>query len=133
MLSLFFFFSSISRHTRCALVTGVQTCALPIFVWRHAAVAGQPDHLAEVVRQVLRLIALVAFAKAEPQHAVTVDHDTAAEMVAAAGLGLLAEQHGDSLEAVASQPRRRQRGAGPAVAGFGLGEIDPAVARKSVL
>src|SRR3546814_8841455 len=26
-----FFFSSRSRHTRCALVTGVQTCALPIF------------------------------------------------------------------------------------------------------
>src|SRR3546814_5100168 len=28
---VFFFFSSRSRHTRCALVTGVQTCALPIF------------------------------------------------------------------------------------------------------
>src|SRR3546814_17259411 len=28
--SLFFFFSSRRRHTRCALVTGVQTCALPI-------------------------------------------------------------------------------------------------------
>src|SRR3546814_16216633 len=27
----FFFFSSRRRHTRCALVTGVQTCALPIF------------------------------------------------------------------------------------------------------
>src|SRR3546814_481749 len=27
-----FLFSSRSRHTRCALVTGVQTCALPIFV-----------------------------------------------------------------------------------------------------
>src|SRR3546814_10384429 len=27
---VFFFFSSIRRHTRCALVTGVQTCALPI-------------------------------------------------------------------------------------------------------
>src|SRR3546814_5622680 len=26
-------FSSIRRHTRCALVTGVQTCALPIFVF----------------------------------------------------------------------------------------------------
>src|SRR3546814_8001914 len=26
-----FFFSSRSRHTRCALVTGVQTCALPIW------------------------------------------------------------------------------------------------------
>src|SRR3546814_2776075 len=27
-----FFFSSRRRHTRCALVTGVQTCALPISV-----------------------------------------------------------------------------------------------------
>src|SRR3546814_1563938 len=27
---LYFFFSSRRRHTRCALVTGVQTCALPI-------------------------------------------------------------------------------------------------------
>src|SRR3546814_1043693 len=30
-LLLFFFFSSRRRHTRCALVTGVQTCALPIY------------------------------------------------------------------------------------------------------
>src|SRR3546814_5576543 len=29
----FFFFSSRRRHTRCALVTGVQTCALPILQW----------------------------------------------------------------------------------------------------
>src|SRR3546814_3993152 len=28
---VFFFFSSRRRHTRCALVTGVQTCALPIY------------------------------------------------------------------------------------------------------
>src|SRR3546814_6021417 len=28
--SYLFFFSSRRRHTRCALVTGVQTCALPI-------------------------------------------------------------------------------------------------------
>src|SRR3546814_1326311 len=27
---IMFFFSSRRRHTRCALVTGVQTCALPI-------------------------------------------------------------------------------------------------------
>src|SRR3546814_5155518 len=27
----FFCFSSRRRHTRCALVTGVQTCALPIY------------------------------------------------------------------------------------------------------
>src|SRR3546814_3571420 len=38
----FFFFSSRRRHTRCALVTGVQTCALPIFAM---AVANEPDLL----------------------------------------------------------------------------------------
>src|SRR3546814_14607442 len=31
MWCLCFFVSSRRRHTRCALVTGVQTCALPIF------------------------------------------------------------------------------------------------------
>src|SRR3546814_1640169 len=30
LLFICFFFSSRRRHTRCALVTGVQTCALPI-------------------------------------------------------------------------------------------------------
>src|SRR3546814_8509126 len=30
LLICFFFFSSRRRHTRCALVTGVQTCALSI-------------------------------------------------------------------------------------------------------
>src|SRR3546814_16909848 len=29
---IIFFFSSRRRHTRCALVTGVQTCALPILM-----------------------------------------------------------------------------------------------------
>src|SRR3546814_12327060 len=29
-MSVCFFFASRRRHTRCALVTGVQTCALPI-------------------------------------------------------------------------------------------------------
>src|SRR3546814_2458068 len=29
-IRIVFFFSSRRRHTRCALVTGVQTCALPI-------------------------------------------------------------------------------------------------------
>src|SRR3546814_2752688 len=36
----FLFLSSRGRHTRCALVTGVQTCALPILVGdRHGTVA----------------------------------------------------------------------------------------------
>src|SRR3546814_2358046 len=33
VLYVCFFFSSRRRHTRCALVTGVQTCALPIY-WK---------------------------------------------------------------------------------------------------
>src|SRR3546814_3492177 len=36
---MFFFFSSRRRHTSCALVTGVQTCALPIWSGR---VHGKP-------------------------------------------------------------------------------------------
>src|SRR3546814_2539120 len=39
ILDFVFFFSSRRRHTRCALVTGVQTCALPICV----RVPGHPD------------------------------------------------------------------------------------------
>src|SRR3546814_4462118 len=39
MCSYFFFFSSRRRHTRCALVTGVQTCALPIFYGGFGAAA----------------------------------------------------------------------------------------------
>src|SRR3546814_2306755 len=33
------FFSSRRRHTRCALVTGVHTCALPISLLRRASAA----------------------------------------------------------------------------------------------
>src|SRR3546814_1998510 len=42
-----FFFSSRRRHTRCALVTGVQTCALPICAAALQAVAlgFQQDYL----------------------------------------------------------------------------------------
>src|SRR3546814_1094433 len=42
------FFSSRRRHTRCALVTGVQTCALPIYLG--LADAGRADHQ-DVFRQ----------------------------------------------------------------------------------
>src|SRR3546814_6538375 len=37
MLVIDFFFSSRRRHTRCALVTGVQTCALPISAFHPSA------------------------------------------------------------------------------------------------
>src|SRR3546814_1392692 len=32
------------RHTRCAWVTGVQTCALPVCSWRRLTVRGEPGH-----------------------------------------------------------------------------------------
>src|SRR3546814_7867040 len=38
-----FFFSSRRRHTRCALVTGVQTCALPICGAMGGGVSVQPS------------------------------------------------------------------------------------------
>src|SRR3546814_10238685 len=37
-----FFFSSGRRHTRCALVTGVQTCALPILRSGEIIQSGSP-------------------------------------------------------------------------------------------
>src|SRR3546814_3072842 len=40
--TFFFFFSSRRRHTRCALVTGVQTCALPIYC--RSATRALPGH-----------------------------------------------------------------------------------------
>src|SRR3546814_8339853 len=61
------FFSSRRRHTRCALVTGVQTCALPIFEEAQAAAAAnfidgpveyaterQPFHLCAIERRQIR-------------------------------------------------------------------------------
>src|SRR3546814_6424884 len=38
-----FFFSSRRRHTRCALVTGVQTCALAIFVGAKRLLIGKQE------------------------------------------------------------------------------------------
>src|SRR3546814_6261836 len=45
LLLVYFFVSSRRRHTRCALVTGVQTCALPIW---ELGVDRQPDRLVGV-------------------------------------------------------------------------------------
>src|SRR3546814_2191031 len=54
MFSLFFF-SSRRRHTRCALVTGVQTCALPI---SRTIPAGWTDPKALGVDRALEMVRL---------------------------------------------------------------------------
>src|SRR3546814_6050349 len=54
-----FFFSSRRRHTRCALVTGVQTCALPIC---HIAPCAAADHQME--QPCYRPFGIAAFYKA---------------------------------------------------------------------
>src|SRR3546814_14219947 len=56
---VFFFFSSRRRHTRCALVTGVQTCALPILT-----------KLCTLPRAVLRLLRVVASSSRSPSSSV---------------------------------------------------------------
>src|SRR3546814_3385984 len=49
IFAIIFFFSSRRRHTRCALVTGVQTCALPIWDQIAGLRAERQDRFVEVV------------------------------------------------------------------------------------
>src|SRR3546814_7646795 len=68
-----FFVSSRRRHTRCALVTGVQTCALPIFAGcALAAITYFPAF------QMLTAAANPAMAAAQAHAAVTVTADPGA-------------------------------------------------------
>src|SRR3546814_12528555 len=56
-ISLFtwlFFCSSRRRHTRCALVTGVQTCALPICGEAEQRIAGGADAVSVIGERALR-------------------------------------------------------------------------------
>src|SRR3546814_18630387 len=73
-----FFFSSRRRHTRCALVTGVQTCALPIYTRKaQLTAAGRsllPDARAVISRTEEMKNRAGAIAKAGvPQVSVAVD------------------------------------------------------------
>src|SRR3546814_1576391 len=53
--SFAFFFSSRRRHTRCALVTGVQTCALPISFLPVSEIAQVGRQLADTLASTRRL------------------------------------------------------------------------------
>src|SRR3546814_5853650 len=60
----FLFVSSRRRHTRCALVTGVQTCALPIYFRRDLADLLLVD-AADLDHRVVRRLDLDAFGHRE--------------------------------------------------------------------
>src|SRR3546814_4977708 len=60
-----FFFSSRRRHTRCALVTGVQTCALPIY--RIIVVEGYTDAIALAEAGIADAVAPLGTALTETQ------------------------------------------------------------------
>src|SRR3546814_1125214 len=71
---LIVFFSSRRRHTRCALVTGVQTCALPIlrFDWAiGSTVMGMPRCCSPKGADMRLLLALPLLAFALPAAAQT--------------------------------------------------------------
>src|SRR3546814_5652152 len=70
-----FFFSSRRRHTRCALVTGVQTCALPICRGRPRGHRGVPAVSGDSVAPVTPLLRLERVAAGYGEGAVLVDVD----------------------------------------------------------
>src|SRR3546814_9741217 len=58
IIGSFFFFSSRRRHTRCALVTGVQTCALPICETARTT-NGQVEGLAASAQKIGNVVSLI--------------------------------------------------------------------------
>src|SRR3546814_4885470 len=61
-----FFFSSRRRHTRCALVTGVQTCALPICPDALRAAAASFRGKAETAKRRFHSLSLVQSFRSTP-------------------------------------------------------------------
>src|SRR3546814_5449977 len=57
LVSFYFFFSSRRRHTRCALVTGVQTCALPISKAQRTVVDKRVDEAVEARAEIAAKLA----------------------------------------------------------------------------
>src|SRR3546814_2613259 len=88
-----FFFSSRRRHTRCALVTGVQTCALPILDLDLMEPGQSLDRLTARL-----LTGIGDVLDAEKPDRVIVQGDTATVMAAA--LAARSEEHTSELQSL---------------------------------
>src|SRR3546814_6236528 len=88
-----FFFSSRRRHTRCALVTGVQTCALPIYrrLGDQAEIAAAGRRIRRVRHEFAPRLVQVDLLPAEGERgaALAEAHDLHAEDPAVEGAGRL--------------------------------------------
>src|SRR3546814_1283921 len=91
---MLFFFSSRRRHTRCALVTGVQTCALPISKARMAVAAWLKESEGRLAR----------FVRLSPLNSGLVDADLDAVIGAGADALVLSKAEGAaSVQALAAK------------------------------
>src|SRR3546814_4749379 len=87
-----FFFSSRRRHTRCALVTGVQTCALPISLGRIASGG-------ELARFLLAI--KVVLASVNPERSLVFDEvDSGVGGATAHAVGERSEEHTSELQSL---------------------------------
>src|SRR3546814_11494239 len=59
---MFFFFSIRRRHTRCALVTGVQTCALPILLRTQHLILSYEGMLSQTEKSVAEILNFIGLA-----------------------------------------------------------------------
>jgi hypothetical protein len=98
-------------------------------VGRHAAIGVDAHHLAEVARQVLRLLPIVEpVAHGDEERAVAPEDEPRPEMVAAPDFGLLPEDHLHIRQSFAVEPTAHDRRACAPLARLGEREIDEPVA-----
>src|SRR3546814_3319772 len=103
LCSFFFFFSSRRRHTRCALVTGVQTCALPISLDCFAPLAMTSDSWPNLVPPTPAIPDFPPFSRILPSRAVVLASTPAAPPAsnAAKGAGFIrSEEHTSELQSL---------------------------------
>src|SRR3546814_15644357 len=107
-----FFFSSRRRHTICALVTGVQTCALPIYDIAFTSEARTPDPQrmlrayaqSAATLNLLRAFAQGGYANLHQVHSWT--HDFMGRSPWAKKYAETADRIGDALEFMGADRKR---------------------------